>query len=798
MSESQTQGPRTWFSGESSPEDRQNAQNTTWIALLLFVLFSPVGAFVAAMCYLAFTRWRIRHTVLAQLTAITITLLGLTGALVHSATRYPASVTNIINDFQADELTVGTFMQSMLIQLPVSVAVGAVFGTVICYIRWIRRSVWEKVDFRLSPLQWFKRRKNISDIIDDKNTPHNGATIGVSDFERVVQTDQEAAAHTIVVGASGSGKTTTVLMRTRDSIKNGHGVLVVDLKGGNDMAQALSEFASRYGRKFQHFAFQDPRQPYNGPAVPGPSFYDPLSRGDASMRKDMVIAGRQWSDEYYKIITSAYVQTAFDVMIGSPLPESERTDAMTDLIHLLNPAELASRARRLPDDPYYEEVREAVHRVTTQRLDRNEQSAIDGMLRELQVIRGSIAGRWMRLHDDTERNIDLYRAAERGDVVLFSLDATTYGDTAKLIANLIISDLKTVSGRLMAEPVRNPFHVFIDEFSSLDGESITGLINKSRSAGMPITLSTQALADLKRINPAFLDQLMGIVNCFLMHRTNTLVDAETLAGFIGKDKKWEVRLGVEHTSGFLGSIGKGAATGRGTLDQVEDYIISPNIIQNLKAGEVIYVAKSPRARVVQTTVYREREDLTSSGLDGAPSVRSRQGDREIFSVLRDEGEPYDAKSAERSLTPPPPLEEDGFDSANPWRDMSHGKPEYQAENEEPPVVATKPASGVLGGRDLRAAMGRASEADERSQSTSGVPARPQRVAPTLARLPGAAPTRPSGRLPHPSSKTQQPAPSTPQDTSKDLPVPPKGLPTKPLGARPLPPPAKPTNRSDTF
>jgi len=721
-------GPRTWFAGESSPEDARSAQAGAWITGIALVVVSPVAVITAALGYLSFTRWRIKPGVIAQAALLLTAVFTVTGLAWFSASGYVESFFGFIEHMRTDGFSMLALAKALAVQAPLSLIIGSWAGSAYSAWRWYRRSVWEEPNFRLTPRQWFRKRANIRDIREDKKSPRNGATLGISpQGDRVIQGEKEASAHSFFIGASGSGKTTTALVEARDYIKQGHGYVFIDLKGAGDVPAALAEYAERYGRRFQHFLFHDPRKQYTGPAQGGPAFYDPLARGDASRRKDMVISGRKWSDDYYKILSSAYLQTAFDVMIGSPNPG---VDAFTDIVYLLSPSNLALRALALPKEPYYDDLRAEVHRVSERRLEFTEQSALDGMQRELQTIRSSTAGRWLRLDADKEKNIDIYRAADRGDVIVFSLDALTYPETAKMIANLVISDLKTVTGDLIAQPTRNPLHVFIDEFSALDSEGITGLINKSRSAGMPIALATQALGDLKRIDPAFLEQLLGIINCFVIHRANTLDDAETLSGIIGKDKKWEVRLGIEHTSGTFGSIGKGAATGTGMVDKVEDFIVSPKVIQDLRAGQVIYVAKSPESRVVEVQVIPEREDITSSGLGGQLSTGGR------------ENLPFITQRPEETIDQETPA------TVVPVVVSTPSLPALA-----PRVSPDRPAIGILDGRDLRKEMGRT--------PPSVVPA----ATPAPARTPAPITAMNGSRMTLPSRPALPPRPGAPVPNS---------------------------------
>jgi ABC-type oligopeptide transport system ATPase subunit len=756
--------PRTWWSGDSSPEDTRNAQTGVLLTLLVILLVSPLAVIFAVACYLSFTRGRIRHGVIAQVTAVMTLIMTVTGLLFSSISNYASSIVDLVTSVTEKNFSVGVLISTLATQAPASILIGMWVGTAYCWWRWMRRSVWEEVDFRLTPYQVFMKRKHINDIKDDKHSPNNGATMGINAFgQKIIQTDQESAAHTFYVGASGSGKTTTMMTQVRDLIRREHGMIIIDLKGSQEVAEIAAEYAERYGRRFQHFTFQDPREKYTGPAPEGaPSFYDALGRGDSSRRKDMLIAGRQWSEDYYKIVVSSYLQTAFDVLIAVP-PERPR-DSLSDIIHLLNPANLATRALGLPDDEYYEEVKENVHNWCSRKLTAGESSAINGFVQELQLLRGSTAGRWLRRNDDPEKNIDIFRAAQRGDVIVFSLDSLTYTKTAPAIANLIIEDLKTVAAELLVNPAPKPVDVFLDEFSAIDSENIIGLINKTRSAKMAVRLSTQALGDLRRVNMTFLDQLLGIVNSFVIHRANTYDDAEVLAGLIGKDKQWNVRLGVEHTSGLFGSVGKGSATGSGMLDKVDDYIFAPAVIQRLQPGEAIYLTKSPKERIEKIMVIPERIDLTPSGTDITTHIMKNK-DETVIKVIND---PVSmVKTPENDASVP-------FIDEEPMQEIG--------EAVEPFVpTPTKRSQGVFEGRDLKAAVSGKTVPVTRPQPTSS---RPKDTMPEKPRRDQRDSQLPAPAKRSPNASRLLPKPVAQQDSNSRLPAP-KRLPSAPLPKKPI-------------
>lgn len=424
--------------------------------------------------------------------------------------------------------------------------------------------------------------------------------------------------------------TTTMLMGMRDVIRLGRGLVVIDLKGGPDVPGQLAEWAARYGRRFLHWSISDPRGGYTGPAD-GPAYYDPVGRGDPSRRKDLLIGSQKWDVEYYKTVIANYVQLAFRVADRVPNPG---VASLIDLAVLLDPRRLAERAatlfhnttltqearrmvvaygRRLRWwemldhvlDPHDAELLQAVA-TTISQMDESERSGIRNMAARLQTLNQSTAGAWLKKDPTGQRDIDLRRSADEGWVVVFSLDSSNYEQTSALLAGLIIQDLKTLSSELRQHPAPQPLHVYIDEFAAVGNDNVLGLLNKARDAKMPITLATQALADLRRADPAFVDQVLGIVGNFLIHRANTDTDAEVFAGLTGRHKVFRKQYGIEMASGGVpGTIGIGAATGQGYVFEDEEYRVQPAVFQDLQPGQVVYIAKAPTMRIEHVTVVRE-------------------------------------------------------------------------------------------------------------------------------------------------------------------------------------------------
>lgn len=612
--------PTTTHAGDSNPHSRQNF---SWGFLLLFILVAPVAVITALVVYFLFSIVKIHYKVLGVFVLLYGLGIVVTGQAKNVVISYISSFLEMF-PYLKDQAW-GELLATMFInQAPLSLFVGGVIGYIISWWRYKRRPVWVETKFRRTPIQLFRRAMNIHNIRKDKGTPDNGRTLGVTyEGERITQSKAEGAAHTLVVGASGTGKTTTLMVGARDMIKRGEALVFVDMKGSSDIPEVLEEYCQRYGRRFIHWTMQNPDKKYIGPSRLGPAYYDPLRRGDATRRADLLISLRDWTEEHFKVQTKAYLQKVLNVAIASPDPD-DRLDSLKETILLLDTNYLKKRCLPLVGNPKYTAVLDAVNDEIDGTQDRDAKALLKTTKNHFTLLRNSTPGHWLRKDPTGKQDINLFDVAHAGDVVLFTIDSLNYEDTSRNIGNLIIQDIKTVAGELMVSKSDQPMNVIIDEFSAIGSDSISNLLARCREANVPVTLSTQSLGDLREVGEAFLDKLTGIVGSFMLHRANSAKDAEIYAGFSGKGKKYSYRESVEHSSGFFGGIGKGSATGSGNVEEILDYNVSPETIQELQQGRMVYIAKSPRSRIAHVQVIKE--DMITISNENDNSMDSEDAD----------------------------------------------------------------------------------------------------------------------------------------------------------------------------
>jgi hypothetical protein len=358
----------------------------------------------------------------------------------------------------------------------------------------------------------------------------------------------------------------------------------------------------------------------------------------------MVLDLRDWEGaEFYKKLTQSYLQLLFTVHINNPPKEGK--SALEDAIALMSPKYLQERARPLAGDPRFSSIVESIDVLNDEKMSNSVRENLQTNRSQLEIFLQGVAGPWLT-YDRGGNNISLLETALNGDVVVFSLDSQAYPTLSADIANLIIQDLKTVSSELLKRQNGTvsppPFHVFIDEFSAIGSDNIVGLINKARASNMYVTIATQALGDLAVKNPALMDQILGIISSFIIHRANTLKDAEVYSGLTGITKVAKVRQSVEQTQNILGGIGTGIGTGNASVEEVEQAKVMPDKIQGLGVGEMFYInTATKRIKNVQCII----EDIADPKKGGTSELMSGQSNKtdsvnpDSLSLKKEESQP---------------------------------------------------------------------------------------------------------------------------------------------------------------
>jgi hypothetical protein len=368
-------------------------------------------------------------------------------------------------------------------------------------------------------------------------------------------------AHSLVVGATGSGKTVTQSWIAARAIEQGMGTVVVDPKGDAALREHVRRAALATGRAFIEWT------------PGGGCVYNPYARGGASEIADKALAGERFTEPHYLRQAQRYLGHAVRA-----LRTSGAEVGLPAIVEQLDPARLELLARELP---------EAQARDTFAYLDSlssRQQSELSGVRDRLAILAESDVGRWLDPRTTAEK-FDLLSAVRERAVVYFSLESDSRPLLSEMLGAAIVQDLQTTVAALQGSPVATL--VAIDEFSAIAAEQVVRLFGRARSAGFSLLLGTQELSDLRLPGrERLLDQVLGNLSVLIAHRQVVPSSAELIASIAGGRGAWKV---TRHSDG------------RSTRTRTREQVLEPDRVMSLGRGwaAVLVLADGRSTRIAR-------------------------------------------------------------------------------------------------------------------------------------------------------------------------------------------------------
>lgn len=412
----------------------------------------------------------------------------------------------------------------------------------------------------------------------DSVAPDAIATVGKIDgkYRSLKLSWRDFNHHIHVLGQSGAGKSVLLKSFYSKFIDQKMGLIMVDLKADINVSEEIQLYAAQAGR-LGDLAIID---------LNYPSFsagYNPLARGNASELKDKVINSLDWSEVHYKKVSERVLLTLMRVV-------EEGRDAwgqwtLKDVLSALKkPDLLNSVAKDLPTG-LASDVIELSKELKTKEM----QKSISGLVTDIELMVRSQFGEILT----RKTSVDFLETIRKNQLLYVLLDSQKYSETAIRLAKMMISDIKAASGEISSSgyPKSHQCAVIIDEFADIVSDenaakSFAGFLNRARSSNIGIIMAHQSLGDFAsdQAKKQILDNTETVFS-FVQKDPET---CEILAS-IGGTHKVEEKTRVYDNELLWGDM----ETGRGSIKEVEEFIVHPNVFKNLNTGQAVYLAKKP-------------------------------------------------------------------------------------------------------------------------------------------------------------------------------------------------------------
>jgi hypothetical protein len=354
-------------------------------------------------------------------------------------------------------------------------------------------------------------------------------------------------------------------------------VVVVDPKGDTYLRRVLSDAAWEAGVRFIEWK------------PTGHTVYNPFGRGGPTEITDKALAGHQWSESHYALITQRLLGQVLTTMQAA----GKWPPTLSTVVHYMDPERLDDLASDVGGD-----VGDRAS-AYVDGLSARAKAELGGGRDRLAVLAESELGPRLdpELGEGDALSFDV--SIKRGDVVYIHTDADRYPAASKLLGAAVVIDLVTLTADLQDGAMRGL--LVIDEFAAIAAEHISRLFGRARSAGLSVLLGTQSLADLRSARPddpsdTLTEQILTNIEFALVHRQSDPDSAERLAQLAGTMPSWSTTRRINGIPGFTH-----AGSEEGTRTREREFLVNPDDFKRLGTGEAVVInpTAKPPAEIVR-------------------------------------------------------------------------------------------------------------------------------------------------------------------------------------------------------
>lgn len=411
--------------------------------------------------------------------------------------------------------------------------------------------------------------------------------IDIRDGSVVALSQLRRKAHVLVLGATGSGKTTLMMNLILHAIRHGQPCVVIDPKGENSTLDTIIRLGRAlspdFDERFRLFALSRPA---------ASASYNPLKHGNANQLKDRIMEALNWSEQFYQSLAGEFltVLTGCTEYLNIPLSlavVARHLGRKEERDGLLNQLQKKAKLGDSKADELFELASVLFKKLRPEDLA--------GLHAQLSILNNPTIGHLLSF-STAPQELDLREVLAKNQIAYFQLDTLGNADTARRLGRMVVEDLKGLASevyRTVAETDRKFFPVFIDEFGSFASKEFIEFLKQSRGANFAAHLFCQGMEDLDVVSREFRRQASSNPMTKIALRLDDSETVDEVCAMAGTIDALEQSYQVE------GTVTR-TKTGLGNMRETKQMRVEHDVIKNLGVGQAVVIEKSPsRVSAVQ-------------------------------------------------------------------------------------------------------------------------------------------------------------------------------------------------------
>jgi type IV secretory pathway TraG/TraD family ATPase VirD4 len=234
---------------------------------------------------------------------------------------------------------------------------------------------------------------------------------------------------------------------------------------------------------------------------------------------------------------------------------------------------------------YPDRFRADLRRVCEE-LSTNKKDNYQGLINQISKIMNSSAGDIVSGTPGVEAEFNFKDAISEGKISYLFMNSLKLKETASIMGKLMLQDLMKTVGSIYDDRnfEKRPVTLIIDEFASFATPDFGEFIEKARGAGIGVIVAYQSRQSLNSIEGNLALKLNENTATKVVFQVQDSEDAEWFCGLLGTQKVEKETHQAEE--GFFFGDTK---TGMKSVREVEEYVVHPNELKNLKMGQALLV-----------------------------------------------------------------------------------------------------------------------------------------------------------------------------------------------------------------